>query len=242
MKFGIKPELIEEIYRLAGRYNIDKLLLFGSRARGDYKRTSDIDLAVTGGDIVLFSLALEDTATLLEYDVVNLDGSVQEELRKSIEEEGIVIYEKVCLSRHPAIHALRAGALRAVKYENFCRALSNLEDIYAYEEPYKNVVLSGLVALYEICFEQSWKAMKEILEENGFAESQTGSPRQILKTAYKSGMIKDEEVWLKALISRNNVAHAYNENIALDIVYLTKTLYYDMFQALKKEIEANWLL
>ena len=32
--------------------------------------------------------------------------------------------------------------------------LNNLKDIYNYEEPYENVVLTGLVALYEICFEQ----------------------------------------------------------------------------------------
>ena len=44
------------------------------------------------------------------------------------------------------------------KYENFCKALENLQDIYQYDEPYNNVILSGLVALYEICFEQAWKA------------------------------------------------------------------------------------
>lgn len=127
------------------------------------------------------------------------------------------------------------------KYDNFCRALGNLKDIYNYNEPYSNVVLSGLVALFEICFEQSWKAMKELLENAGFAESQTGSPRQILKTAYKSGMIGNEDQWLKALASRNNVAHAYNQDIALEIVNLTKEIYFEMFCSLKNEIEKNWL-
>ena len=54
------------------------------------------------------------------------------------------------------------------KFDNFCLALENLNDVYNYDEPYENVVLTGLVALYEICFEQSWKAMKEILEYIGF--------------------------------------------------------------------------
>ena len=69
------------------------------------------------------------------------------------------------------------------KFDNFCNAFRNLSDIYEYEEPYGNVELTGLVGLYEVCFEQSWKAMKEILEYNGFAEGRTGSPKQILKTA-----------------------------------------------------------
>lgn len=126
------------------------------------------------------------------------------------------------------------------KYDNFCSALTNLQDIYNYEEPYNNVVLTGLVALYEICFEQSWKAIKEVLESNGVEEGRTGSPRQILKAAYQAGIIKDEQLWLDALVARNNVAHAYNQAIALDIVRQTKETYCQMFQSLKREIDQNW--
>lgn len=127
------------------------------------------------------------------------------------------------------------------KYENFKAALNNLKDIYNYEEPYGNVEIAGMVGLYEICFEQSWKAMKEILENQGYAEGATGSPRTILKTAYKTGMIDDEKVWLDALVSRNNVAHAYNESIAKDIINQTKNRYYDMFVELSRTIEQGWL-
>ena len=93
------------------------------------------------------------------------------------------------------------------KYENFKAALKNLKDIYDYEEPYNNVVLTGLAALYEICFEQSWKAMKELLVNEGVSEAATGSPKSILKAAYKAGLIDDEQLWLEALATRNNVAH-----------------------------------
>ena len=127
------------------------------------------------------------------------------------------------------------------KYENFCNALKNLEDIYKYNEPYDNVILTGLVALYEICFEQAWKAIKEILEQTGIHEAQTGSPKGILKAAYQAGMLKDEKAWLEALISRNNAADAYNSVIALEIVKKTKETYYEMFLSLKTEIENNWI-
>lgn len=126
------------------------------------------------------------------------------------------------------------------KYENFCSALENLKEIHKYNEPYDTVILTGLVGLYEICFEQSWKMMKEILTVHGYEESFTGSPKLILKTAYKAGMIKDEDLWLKALVARNNVTHAYNRDIALDIVFQTKSLFYDMFVVLKKEME-TWI-
>jgi len=38
---GIRPEVIEEIRNLAQKYDIEKVILFGSRARGDFRRTSD---------------------------------------------------------------------------------------------------------------------------------------------------------------------------------------------------------
>ena len=127
------------------------------------------------------------------------------------------------------------------KYENFCAVLKNMKEIYDYEEPYNTVVLTGLVGLYEICFEQSWKMMKEILEIHGYEEGATGSPKIILRTAYRAGMIKNEEDWLRALQERNNVTHSYNEKIALGIVRQAKDTFYELFVQLKEEIDMNWL-
>lgn len=93
---GIKEKVLEEICQLAEKYHLNRVILFGSRARGDFRERSDIDLAVSGGKVNLFTIAVdEETSTLLMYDVVNLDSSVQKELLESIEKEGIVIYEKI---------------------------------------------------------------------------------------------------------------------------------------------------
>ena len=106
---GIKFAVIQEICELAQKHQIEKVILFGSRARGDYKRASDIDLArgdykrasdidlaVKGGNISRFALDVEEeTSTPLKYDVVNLDRTVQDALRECIEKEGIVLYEKI---------------------------------------------------------------------------------------------------------------------------------------------------
>lgn len=37
LKFGLKEELISEIVSFAKEYDVEKLIIFGSRARGDYK-------------------------------------------------------------------------------------------------------------------------------------------------------------------------------------------------------------
>ena len=93
---GIDGEVFREICDLPEKYHIQKVILFGSRARGDFKRTSDIDLAVEGGEVECFALDIdEETTTLLEYDIVDLARKIQPELRESIEREGKILYEKI---------------------------------------------------------------------------------------------------------------------------------------------------
>ncbi|CDA90852.1 putative uncharacterized protein [Firmicutes bacterium CAG:238] len=96
MDTGIKKQVLDEILMAAEKNNIEKVILFGSRARGDYRKTSDIDLAVSGGRIAHFQADIEEeVSTLLSFDIVNMDGSVQEELVDSIKREGKVLYEKI---------------------------------------------------------------------------------------------------------------------------------------------------
>lgn len=93
---GIRPEVLKQIRVLAGRHRVRKVLLFGSRARGDYRPASDIDLAVYGGDFPRFALDVEEeTQTLLEFDILDMEAPMQPELREAVEREGIPLYEKV---------------------------------------------------------------------------------------------------------------------------------------------------
>ena len=93
---GIKEQVQKEICRFAEIYQLEKVVLFGSRARGDYHRASDIDLAVWGGSVARFAVDVDEkTSTLLKYDVVDMDRDVSEELLASVQKEGQVLYEKV---------------------------------------------------------------------------------------------------------------------------------------------------
>ena len=93
---NLDANIQNEIITQAKKYQIQKVILFGSRARGDNKEKSDIDLAVTGGNVTEFRLAVDDEVrTLLMFDVVNLDELVQKPLLQSIEHEGVILYEKI---------------------------------------------------------------------------------------------------------------------------------------------------
>ena len=95
-KYGIDSTVICQIIDLANRHHIKTVILFGSRARGDFRRTSDIDLAVQGGNVCRFRLDVEEeTHTLLTFDVIDLCSDLSPELREAISKEGVLLYKKV---------------------------------------------------------------------------------------------------------------------------------------------------
>lgn len=52
MKFGLPEEIIEKINAIFSKYpNVDKVIIYGSRAMGNYKNGSDIDLTMMGEKI-----------------------------------------------------------------------------------------------------------------------------------------------------------------------------------------------
>ena len=74
------------------------MLLFGSRARGDHGPRSDIDLAVAAPGAPLADRArmaelVEDAPALVGIDLVRLDRA-DEQLRREIEREGIMLHER----------------------------------------------------------------------------------------------------------------------------------------------------
>ena len=90
-------EIISEIKKAAARhYQIDRIILFGSRSRGDNSPRSDIDLAVyTSGDMFDFVDDIEcSVPTLLEFDITDMRMELEPDFAEQIENEGIVIYDK----------------------------------------------------------------------------------------------------------------------------------------------------
>ncbi len=95
IKYNIPDRVLNEITTYAKQSDINKIILFGSRARGDHSERSDIDIAVTGGDFDTFYWNVrEKVHSLLTFDIINLDKTITAELQTEIEKDGITIYEK----------------------------------------------------------------------------------------------------------------------------------------------------
>ena len=101
MKYGLSEQTLQKIYDVFVRYpQIEEVVLYGSRARGDYKNGSDIDLTLHGGDTlthtILSQIANDLDDQLLPYTI---DLSIFKKIRnpdmiEQIERVGVVFYKK----------------------------------------------------------------------------------------------------------------------------------------------------
>ena len=92
----LDPAIKKDIIACCKKYNANKVILFGSRARGDNGPYSDIDLAIKGADNFdrLFAELKYNEFTLLDMDIIDLDGRVSEPLMKDILNDGHILYER----------------------------------------------------------------------------------------------------------------------------------------------------
>ena len=66
--------------------------------------------------------------------------------------------------------------MKTQRCEDFKRAHANLAAYRTAPTEFDVLTLTGFVALYEICFEQAWMAMKEALEQRGPSRRRSALP------------------------------------------------------------------
>ena len=100
MLYGLKTHIIEKIKIVFVEYpEIDKVILYGSRAMGNFKIGSDIDLTITGDNIDLSLLhkvenELDDLLLPYTFDVSVFDHIKNENLLDHIDRIGVEFYVK----------------------------------------------------------------------------------------------------------------------------------------------------
>lgn len=90
--FGLSDRIYNEILDIVKKYNY-KFIIFGSRARGDYKQNSDIDIAILGKVDLKEEYKIRNEFDLLNIpytiDIIFVDNGIRKELQESIEKEGV---------------------------------------------------------------------------------------------------------------------------------------------------------
>lgn len=100
MKYGLEDRILEKINHVFSKHSkIQKVLLYGSRAKGNYKNGSDIDLTLVGDDLEIKDLSkiifeLEELYLPYSFDVSIFDKLQNSDLVDHINRVGIAIHEK----------------------------------------------------------------------------------------------------------------------------------------------------
>lgn len=101
MKFGLRDFDLKYIIEAISKFSeIEKAVIFGSRAKGNYKSGSDIDIAIYGEHInfnvlsILHANLEEESPMPYLFDIVDYTHSENEDIKEHIDRVGVIIYIK----------------------------------------------------------------------------------------------------------------------------------------------------
>ena len=121
------------------------------------------------------------------------------------------------------------------KYDNFCSNLRVLEK--ASEQDLDNeFIISGIIDKFFVQFELGWKLLKELIKYEGRPVAASGSPRSIIKEAYKMYDFFEADIWLEMLDRRNDLTHIYDGKEANRLAYLIMDRYIPEFLKMERYI------
>lgn len=101
-------------------------------------------------------------------------------------------------------------------------------------------IVSGIFLKYKVVFDFAVKVLKELLRYEGCSVGNSGSPREIIKEAYKMYDCIEEEVWLSMLRDRNDLTHIYDGEQAQKLVNVILEKYIPAFVVLQENIEDQY--
>jgi len=119
------------------------------------------------------------------------------------------------------------------RFLEFQKSLKNLKKAVAIKSP-DDIYRAGILHLFEVSFELSWKTLKDYLEFLGYI---INSPKQVLIHAFKDGIISDGHSWYDALEKRNLIAHTYNEEEVIEIETLIRSKFLNLLKELEKYLK-----
>jgi predicted nucleotidyltransferase len=100
MNHGLSAQTVERIVTVLARFpEVEKAVLYGSRAKGNYRNGSDIDLTLFGEGLshrllTLLDNELDDLLLPYKFDLSLFSDLKHEELIEHIRRVGVIFYEK----------------------------------------------------------------------------------------------------------------------------------------------------
>ena len=234
--YGLSKDVFYKIIDIFKDYSkyIDKAILFGSRARGDYKPGSDVDIAISfrqNNDIVyeIRDKILEQNI-IYTFDIIDYDSTSNEKLKKYIDKDGKIIFS----TNNKGEIVVNINKIKD-KITDLEKAVHKLNESLKRDYMQDDIVIDATIQRFEFTYELSWKLMKSYLEYTGNLEG--SNPRAAIQESFKEGIITEGEIWLQMLQDRNLTSHTYDEGTAMKIYNNIKNEYSKLFEQLFDRIK-----
>ena len=125
------------------------------------------------------------------------------------------------------------------KAENYINSLRVLHKADYEKAVNDEIYRMGVIGQFNLTFEMAWKTLQELLREEGVVEADSGSPRDILKLAYKCGFVQEQEQWLLMLKKRNINIHIYDEEEVDELLVLIRDSFVPAFDKMEEIIKGR---
>lgn len=220
-----EDKVTQSILEISKKYSaVKRVILFGSRARGDFNRNSDYDIAVLCNDQntrLHFEQDIDQLPILTKIDLIyiteNMAGS---ELLINIEKDGIIIMDKF-------LH----------KLDNYSKALSRLHESIEESKSSGSLTLrDGVIQRFEFTTELAWKTAREYLLTLDIIN--IDSPKFVMREAFANHLIEDADGWGQILADRNITSHIYNDDDADEVYERLVNKHIHLFDELLDKLNA----
>ena len=98
---NIPSDTLNQVIKVISSFpNIKEAYLYGSRARGDHKLTSDIDIAILPDNVDpslprdVYAKLEEEVVTALKFDILDIHTTNNPSLLSNIHRDKVLIYSK----------------------------------------------------------------------------------------------------------------------------------------------------
>ncbi len=120
------------------------------------------------------------------------------------------------------------------RLSNYSKALSRLikaADLFSSSQ-LSDLEKQGIIKSFEYTHELAWNCMKDYLEYQG--NTNIRGSRDAIREAFNVALIKDGEIWMQMIQTRNLTSHAYDEAMAEQVIREITGIYVQLFVEFEK--------
>ncbi len=192
-------EIISFLNNIILNNKIERIIVCGSRAFGDFEQYSDLDLAIDAPNITKYEwLKLKEFVTYELRTVVRVSlvhySSNPQKLK-----ERIIITRKIIYARHRKLKDSLSNLRKAIDKLNSALQIPNDREL-----------VERTVKRFEVVVELLWKTLIRALKYEGI-RIQPDSPREAMKEGFAIGWLHNETKWQDLVDKRNTSSHEYFE-------------------------------